>query len=128
MTTTQEPLIEQPNQYIRDKAFRAHLEAVLGKKTAAGPEIPQNFNQTPTEKEPESAPVDRGDVIKCGLPASSRPSEGENRTDPLKCREQLLQNDPALKVITLNNMKRLPIEHIQWMIMAIKVHYKYYTI
>lgn len=46
-----------------------------------------------------------GGVVKCGLPQSVRPSDPENKTDVETCISMLLQNDPSLTEINLNNMK-----------------------
>lgn len=58
--------------------------------------------------------------VKCGLPEHVRPTEPENDTDAESCIQRLLKNDPTLKEVNLNNMKRTPIPQIQRLIMAVK--------
>ncbi|CAJ0937092.1 unnamed protein product, partial [Mesorhabditis belari] len=46
--------------------------------------------------------------IKCSLVEQSRPTEPDNDTNVDRCIQQLQANDPGLKQINLNNMKRTP--------------------
>ena len=43
--------------------------------------------------------------VKSSLPEQTRPTEPDNDTDVEKCIQRLLDNDPTLKEINLNNMK-----------------------
>ncbi|KAF8381763.1 tmd-2 [Pristionchus pacificus] len=53
------------------------------------------------------------------LPEQTRPSEPDNDTDIERCVQQLNDNDPNLKKINLNNMKRTPIPSIKRLIEAV---------
>ena len=51
--------------------------------------------------------------VKSSLPEQTRPCEPDNDTDVDRCIQQLLNNDPSLKEVNLNNMKvRLNYESI----------------
>lgn len=43
--------------------------------------------------------------VKCSLPPQTRPSETDNETNVDRCIQQLMNNDPKLTEINLNNMK-----------------------
>lgn len=43
--------------------------------------------------------------VKSSLPEQTRPCEPDNDTDVDRCIQQLLNNDPSLKEVNLNNMK-----------------------
>ncbi|VDN53916.1 unnamed protein product [Dracunculus medinensis] len=58
--------------------------------------------------------------VKSSLPEQTRPTEPENDTDVDLSIQRLLQNDPKLKQINLNNMKRTPIPQVQRLIAAIR--------
>uniref|UniRef100_A0AC35UEB9 Tropomodulin n=1 Tax=Rhabditophanes sp. KR3021 TaxID=114890 RepID=A0AC35UEB9_9BILA len=59
--------------------------------------------------------------IKSSLPPSTRPSEPDNDTDVLKSIAKLEADDPSVKLINLNNMKRTPVPQIKRLIEA--MHY-----
>uniref|UniRef100_F1LD45 Tropomodulin n=2 Tax=Ascaris suum TaxID=6253 RepID=F1LD45_ASCSU len=58
--------------------------------------------------------------IKSSLPEQTRPTEPDNDTDVDDSIQKLLQNDPKLKEINLNNMKRTPIPQVKRLIAAIR--------
>uniref|UniRef100_A0A914ZJH9 Tropomodulin n=1 Tax=Parascaris univalens TaxID=6257 RepID=A0A914ZJH9_PARUN len=58
--------------------------------------------------------------IKSSLPEQTRPTEPDNDTDVDESIQKLLQNDPKLKEINLNNMKRTPIPQVKRLIAAIR--------
>ncbi|CCD63654.1 Tropomodulin [Caenorhabditis elegans] len=57
--------------------------------------------------------------IKCSLPEQTRPTEPENEVDVDQCIKKLLDNDPSLKEINLNNMKRTPVPAIKRLLEAL---------
>ncbi|KAK0411229.1 hypothetical protein QR680_005551 [Steinernema hermaphroditum] len=58
--------------------------------------------------------------VKSSLPEQTRPTEPDNDTDVDDSIRRLQENDPNLKAINLNNMKRTPIPQIQRLIAAIR--------
>jgi hypothetical protein len=65
-----------------------------------------NENQIITWEEAEQILADTGDEpIKCDLPQQTRPCEPDNDTNVDQSIQKLLQNDPNLVKINLNNMK-----------------------
>uniref|UniRef100_A0A914HJ92 Tropomodulin n=1 Tax=Globodera rostochiensis TaxID=31243 RepID=A0A914HJ92_GLORO len=56
--------------------------------------------------------------VKSSLPQQTRPTEPDNDTDVDWCVQRLLNNDPKLVEINLNNMKRTPIPKIKRVIEA----------
>ncbi|KAI3421985.1 hypothetical protein GPALN_012522 [Globodera pallida] len=56
--------------------------------------------------------------VKSSLPQQTRPTEPDNDTDVDWCVQRLLNNDPTLVEINLNNMKRTPIPKIKRVIEA----------
>uniref|UniRef100_A0A0K0ETK1 Tropomodulin n=1 Tax=Strongyloides stercoralis TaxID=6248 RepID=A0A0K0ETK1_STRER len=64
----------------------------------------------------ESAPV------KSSLPPQTRPSEPDNDTDVDMTLYKLKNNDPSLKLINLNNMKRTPVPQIKRILEAMINH------
>uniref|UniRef100_A0A0K0DLP2 Tropomodulin n=1 Tax=Angiostrongylus cantonensis TaxID=6313 RepID=A0A0K0DLP2_ANGCA len=56
--------------------------------------------------------------VKSSLPEQVRPTEPDNDTDVDQCIQKLLDNDPHLKEINLNNMKRTPIPQIRRLLEA----------
>lgn len=64
----------------------------------------------------ESAPV------KSSLPPQTRPSEPDNDTDVDMTINKLKNNDPSLKLVNLNNMKRTPVPQIKRILEAMKNH------
>ncbi|ULT86119.1 hypothetical protein L3Y34_006065 [Caenorhabditis briggsae] len=57
--------------------------------------------------------------IKCSLPEQTRPTEPDNEVDVDQCIKKLLDNDPSLKEINLNNMKRTPVPAIKRLLEAL---------
>ncbi|EGT35143.1 hypothetical protein CAEBREN_31815, partial [Caenorhabditis brenneri] len=57
--------------------------------------------------------------IKCSLPEQTRPTEPDNEVDVDQCIRKLLDNDPSLKEINLNNMKRTPVPAIKRLLEAL---------
>ncbi|CAD6187043.1 unnamed protein product [Caenorhabditis auriculariae] len=57
--------------------------------------------------------------IKSSLPEQTRPSEPDNDTDVDNCIRKLLDNDPSLKEVNLNNMKRTPVPAIRRLLEAL---------
>ncbi|CAJ0937265.1 unnamed protein product, partial [Mesorhabditis belari] len=57
--------------------------------------------------------------IKCSLVEQSRPTEPDNDTNVDRCIQQLQANDPGLKQINLNNMKRTPVPQLKRLIEAV---------
>ncbi|PAV79043.1 hypothetical protein WR25_17828 [Diploscapter pachys] len=57
--------------------------------------------------------------VKSSLPEQTRPCEPDNDTDVDRCIQQLLNNDPSLKEVNLNNMKRTPVPSIRRLIEAL---------
>ncbi|KAF1752266.1 hypothetical protein GCK72_018820 [Caenorhabditis remanei] len=57
--------------------------------------------------------------IKCSLPEQTRPTEPDNEIDVDQCIRKLLDNDPSLKEINLNNMKRTPVPAIKRLLEAL---------
>ncbi|VDM49702.1 unnamed protein product, partial [Toxocara canis] len=58
--------------------------------------------------------------VKSSLPEQTRPTEPDNDTDVDVSIQKLLENDPKLKEINLNNMKRTPIPQVKRLISAIR--------
>ncbi|KAL3068109.1 hypothetical protein niasHT_038099 [Heterodera trifolii] len=56
--------------------------------------------------------------VKSSLPQQTRPTEPDNDTDVDWCVQRLMNNDPKLVEINLNNMKRTPIPKIKRVIEA----------
>uniref|UniRef100_A0A914VD47 Tropomodulin n=1 Tax=Plectus sambesii TaxID=2011161 RepID=A0A914VD47_9BILA len=80
-----------------------------------------NENRIITWEEAEQIMSDAGPkIVKCSLPEQARPTEPDNETDVESSIKKLTDNDPKLKVINLNNMKRTPIPQVQRLIMAIE--------
>ncbi|CAI5450830.1 unnamed protein product [Caenorhabditis angaria] len=57
--------------------------------------------------------------IKCSLPEQTRPTEPDNEVDVDSCIRKLLDNDPSLKEVNLNNMKRTPVPAIKRLLEAL---------
>ncbi|CAI4224655.1 unnamed protein product [Auanema sp. JU1783] len=57
--------------------------------------------------------------VKSSLPEQTRPSEPENDTDVEQCIRRLNDNDPTLKEVNLNNMKRTPVPQIRRLLEAL---------
>lgn len=80
-----------------------------------------NEHQIISWEEAERIMGDTSDVpIKSSLPPQTRPSEPENDTNVNETIQKLLNNDPKLTQINLNNMKRTPIPQIKRIIEAMK--------
>ncbi|XGW03643.1 hypothetical protein V3C99_015094 [Haemonchus contortus] len=78
-----------------------------------------NENRIITWEEAERILNDTGNQpVKCSLPEQSRPTEPDNDTDVEQCVQRLLDNDPTLKEVNMNNMKRLPIPQIRRLLEA----------
>uniref|UniRef100_A0A0N4ZRY3 Tropomodulin n=1 Tax=Parastrongyloides trichosuri TaxID=131310 RepID=A0A0N4ZRY3_PARTI len=60
--------------------------------------------------------------VKSSLPPQTRPSEPDNDTDVDMTIYKLKNNDPNLKLINLNNMKRTPVPQIKRILEAMKNH------
>ncbi|CAG9534991.1 unnamed protein product [Cercopithifilaria johnstoni] len=58
--------------------------------------------------------------IKSSLPQQTRPTEPDNDTDVDWSIQQLQMDDPKLKQVNLNNMKRTPIPQVKRLLSAIK--------
>ncbi|KAL3985051.1 hypothetical protein ACH3XW_37040 [Acanthocheilonema viteae] len=58
--------------------------------------------------------------IKSSLPQQTRPTEPDNDTDVDWSIQQLQMDDPKLKQVNLNNMKRTPIPQVKRLLLAIK--------
>ncbi|CAB3398155.1 unnamed protein product [Caenorhabditis bovis] len=57
--------------------------------------------------------------VKCSLPEQTRPTEPDNEVDVDVCIRKLLDNDPSLKEVNLNNMKRTPVPAIKRLLEAL---------
>ncbi|KAK6039829.1 hypothetical protein COOONC_22666, partial [Cooperia oncophora] len=57
--------------------------------------------------------------VKSSLPEQTRPTEPDNDTDVEQCVQRLLDNDPTLKEVNMNNMKRTPIPQIRRLLEAL---------
>ncbi|GMR58885.1 hypothetical protein PMAYCL1PPCAC_29080, partial [Pristionchus mayeri] len=78
-----------------------------------------NENRIISWEEAEQILGDTQTVVKSSLPEQTRPSEPDNDTDIERCVQQLNDNDPNLKKVNLNNMKRTPIPSIKRLIEAV---------
>ena len=58
--------------------------------------------------------------IKSSLPPQTRPSEPDNDTNVDDVIRKLLNNDPTMLAINLNNMKRTPVPQIKRIIEALR--------
>ncbi|VDK81543.1 unnamed protein product [Litomosoides sigmodontis] len=58
--------------------------------------------------------------IKSSLPQQTRPTEPDNDTDVAWSIQQLQLDDPKLKQLNLNNMKRIPIPQVKRLLSSIK--------
>lgn len=65
-----------------------------------------NENRIISWEEAERILNDTGTApVKSSLPEQTRPSEPDNDTDVEQCVQRLLDNDPSLKEVNMNNMK-----------------------
>jgi hypothetical protein len=80
-----------------------------------------NENQMISWDEAERIMGDFDDTpVKSSLPPQTRPSEPENDTNVDDVIRKLLNNDPKLTAINLNNMKRTPVPQIKRIIEALR--------
>ncbi|CAD5224781.1 unnamed protein product [Bursaphelenchus okinawaensis] len=113
-----------PDELLSDAEFEKALDALC-----ANPD--DEFKRELTEmmsehqlitwEEAEQILGDTGDEpVKSSLPQQTRPTEPDNETNVEETINRLLQNDPGLVQVNLNNMKRTPIPKIKRIIEAMK--------
>ncbi|KJH49967.1 Tropomodulin [Dictyocaulus viviparus] len=111
----------QNNDLMTDEDFVKAIEA-MGDETEAdiGDLLKaMNENRIISWEEAERILMDTNNSpVKSSLPEQVRPTEPDNDTDVDQCIQKLLDNDPHLKEINLNNMKRTPIPQIRRLLEA----------
>uniref|UniRef100_A0A1I7XFQ7 Tropomodulin n=1 Tax=Heterorhabditis bacteriophora TaxID=37862 RepID=A0A1I7XFQ7_HETBA len=111
-----------PEDLMTDEDFVKAIEAMGGEEDGDIGELlkAMNENRIISWEEAERILSDTGTApVKSSLPEQTRPTEPDNDTDVDKCVQRLLDNDPTLKEVNLNNMKRTPIPQIRRLIEAL---------
>ncbi|VDL81718.1 unnamed protein product [Nippostrongylus brasiliensis] len=112
----------RPDELMTDEDFVKAIEAMDGQTDGEISELlkAMNENRIISWEEAERILMDTGTApVKSSLPEQTRPSEPDNDTDVDQCVQRLLDNDPTLKEVNMNNMKRTPIPQIRRLLEAL---------
>ncbi|PIO53937.1 hypothetical protein TELCIR_24711, partial [Teladorsagia circumcincta] len=100
----------RPEEIMTDEDFVKAIEAMaeVGQSDCDIGELlkAMNENRIISWEEAERILNDTGNApVKSSLPDQTRPTEPDNDTDVEQCVQRLLDNDPTLKEVNMNNMK-----------------------
>ncbi|KAK6018274.1 Tropomodulin [Ostertagia ostertagi] len=114
----------RPEEIMTDDDFVKAIEAMaeVGQSDCDIGELlkAMNENRIISWEEAERILNDTGTApVKSSLPEQTRPTEPDNDTDVEQCVQRLLDNDPTLKEVNMNNMKRTPIPQIRRLLEAL---------